>query len=102
MTVGRAAEALFRPKAHEPKQDMLGTAPIAEQSVRKPRILPVITPAPIRVEKTVTAIAPKKPKARSIPASHVKRIRTWLIYGMTIKQVAQVYGVPVSAIERLL
>jgi hypothetical protein len=37
-----------------------------------------------------------------IPASHVARIKTWLEYGMTIPQVARVYGVTVSVIERLL
>ena len=100
MTVRQTAEAPFRPKTREPKQEVSGTAPIAEQSVRRPRILPVIKPAAVPGGKTVTAYVPQKPKAPSIPASHVTRIRTWLMYGMTIRQVAQVYGVAVSAIER--
>jgi len=37
-----------------------------------------------------------------IPASHIARIRTWLKYDKTISQVAQVYGVAVSAAQRLL
>lgn len=102
MTVRRAAEALFRPKTPEPKQEASGTAPVPQRSFRKPRILPVIKPARVPAEKTVTAAGNEKPMPPSIPASHVARIRTWLMYGMTIRQVAQVYGVAVSAIERLL
>jgi len=37
-----------------------------------------------------------------IPASQFARIRTWVKYGMTVFQVAQVYGVTVEEIERIL
>jgi hypothetical protein len=37
-----------------------------------------------------------------IPASQVARIKTWLEYGMAVPQVARLYGVTVSVIERLL
>jgi hypothetical protein len=37
-----------------------------------------------------------------IPASQLARIRTWVKYGMTAAQVAEVYGVPASEIERAL
>jgi len=102
MSVRRAAEALFRSQARQPEQEVSSASLSAEQSVRKPRILPVIKPAPVRVEKTVTPVADESPKALSIPAVHVARIRTWLMYGMTIRQVAQVYGVGIGVIQRLL
>jgi transposase-like protein len=34
--------------------------------------------------------------------SVVARIRTWVNYGLTISQVAEVYGVAVGVIERIL
>jgi hypothetical protein len=43
------------------------------------------------------------PSARSIiPASQVARIRVWVKYGMTVSQVAEVFGVPASEVERVL
>jgi len=37
-----------------------------------------------------------------IPVSQFARIRTWVKYGMTASQVAQVYKVTVEEIERIL
>ena len=37
-----------------------------------------------------------------IPRSQFARIRTWVKYGMTAAQVAQVYGVAVADIEHIL
>jgi hypothetical protein len=37
-----------------------------------------------------------------IPRSQFARIRTWVKYGMTIAQVAGVYGVGIEVIERIL
>ena len=37
-----------------------------------------------------------------IPASKFARIRTWVKYGMAVSQVAQVYGVTVEEIQRIL
>jgi hypothetical protein len=39
---------------------------------------------------------------REIPAAHFACIRAWVRYGMTASQVAEVYGVAVSEIERIL
>jgi hypothetical protein len=39
---------------------------------------------------------------REIPQSQFARIRTLAKYGMTVLQVAQVYGVAVGEIERIL
>jgi hypothetical protein len=40
--------------------------------------------------------------APSIPRSDLPRIKTWLKYGMTIAQVAQLYGLAIHELERLL
>jgi len=40
--------------------------------------------------------------AREIPRSQFGPIRAWVKYGLTAAQVAQVYGVPASEIERVL
>jgi hypothetical protein len=45
---------------------------------------------------------PEPRTTREIPWSHHARIRTWVQYGMTIPQVAEVYGVAVGVIERIL
>ena len=101
-TARQAAEALFRAKTRQPRKEVLDASALAEQPLRKPRILPVINSAPGRAEEITNPVIPKKPRADSIPASDVARIRTWLKYGMTLQEVAQVYRVATSAIERLL
>jgi hypothetical protein len=42
-----------------------------------------------------------RPRNR-VPAAHLARIEVWLKYGMTVRQVAAVYGVSVSEMERVL
>jgi hypothetical protein len=76
----RAAEALFAPKAPLTKQpiDLPSPAPPPEPSGGEPQ------------------------PSNMIPAAHVPRIRAWLKYGMTIAQVAAVYGVAVAELEGLL
>src|SRR5690242_16187199 len=39
---------------------------------------------------------------KRVPVSHLARVRTWLKYGMTIRQAADMYGVSESEIERIL
>jgi hypothetical protein len=36
-----------------------------------------------------------------IPPAHFARIRSWVKYGMTLAQVAEVYKVPVGEIARI-
>lgn len=96
-----AAEALFKsnPSVRTPPEPE--TAP-ADQAARKPRALQIVSP-PASVRRTDperSVISP--PPAREIPRSQCGRIRAWVKYGMTVAQVAQVYGVPVSEIERIL
>jgi hypothetical protein len=38
----------------------------------------------------------------AVPQAHFSRIRNWVKYGMTVAQVAKVYGVAVGEIERIL
>jgi hypothetical protein len=99
----KAAEAIFAPKQRINEQSAPAAAPTADLKVRKPRILSAVQVQPTRVEPTEAAVAsvPPKPVAK-IPASHLGRIRTWLKYGMTMPQVAKVYGVTIDDIERVL
>ena len=100
MTARRAAEALFTPK---PELDVQ-PVPDPAQSIKahKPRVLPVLPPAPI-CQETVNASATSEPAtAAEIPAKKSARLRTMVKYGMTVSQVAEVYQVPIETIERML
>ena len=96
----QAAEALFaKPQSGTPSVSEVG--PTAK-TPRKQRVLPTISPpVPVLPDKSETAITPS-PSAGEIPRSQLARIRAWVEYGMTIAQVAQVYGVAVAEIERIL
>jgi hypothetical protein len=63
-----------------------------------------VTKATAMPEGTATPpIDTPPPSPRStIPASQVARIRVWVKYGMTIPQVAELFGVPVGEVERVL
>jgi hypothetical protein len=87
----QAAEALFAPKRPVTEQSVLNSPPAADP--RKARILATSPPAPALVEE----------RARpEIPVSKFAHIRALVKYGMTVSQVAEVYGVAVGAIERVL
>ncbi len=45
---------------------------------------------------------PAPPARRAIPRSQFAGIRTWVKYGMTVTEVAEVYGAAVGDIERVL
>src|SRR5215467_7756609 len=104
----RAAEALFVRK--EPIGDPISSNATgsAQQSTRKPRILsavreqqPAIQATDLDAIKRPSSARHEKPRKR-VPASHLGRIRTWLKYGMPVDQAADMYGVNVSEIERIL
>lgn len=99
-----AAEALFKPKPPASPPPAAEPTPPGEPAVRRPRILGISPPAV--AERAATPIAPAKPAPRStpqtIPAKHLSRIRTWLKYGMTLPQVADIYGVAIGDIELAL
>jgi hypothetical protein len=95
-----AAEALFQPKQQVTKPSGVEGSRSAEPPVREPRVLSISPPAhPEKAEAPINH-EPEMPPA--ISASQVARMRTWVKYGMTVSQVAQVCGVPDGEIERLL
>jgi hypothetical protein len=98
----QAAEALFTPKPQSAEPSVSGSVPSAARPARKPRVLPVSSPAPVRNEEIAAPVSPEPRTTRQIPRSHHARIRTWVQYGLTIPQVAEVYGVAVGVIERIL
>jgi hypothetical protein len=91
-----AAEALFRPKppvAATPVPD----TPAENRSAHRRRVLPALpVPPPAPIAETPAAIQTK------IPASEFARIRAWVTYGMTVRKVAEIYGVPVEEVRRIL
>ena len=100
----QAAEALFTSKP--PVSEPPGSEPLPppEEPTRKPRVLRIISPAaPVTHAEVVELPARPAPRARrAIPRSQFARIRTWVKYGMTVSEVAKVYGAAVGDIERIL
>jgi hypothetical protein len=96
----QAAEALFTPKPAE--ASVSDPAPSAERRARKPRVLAILSPAPVRDEEVATPVNAEPRTTRQIPRSHRARIRTWVNYGLTIPQVAEVCGVAVGVIECIM
>src|SRR5207302_4102878 len=88
----RAAEALFKPKRQTPEQSTREDAAPAAESVRKPRVLAILPKAPVVRHEAEAPVSPKQQKAPEIARSQFAGIRTWVRYGMTARQVAEVYG----------
>jgi len=110
------AENLFKPRPQPSLDDMAtasteSSAPAGEQQPRRqPRIFRIPSVAPIR-SASAEEPAPPKPRQRRrtieratavIPASQFGRIRALASYGMTRAQVAELYGVAVDEIERIV
>ena len=96
----QAAEALFAPKPEAEEQPLSGPGqPVVP---RRPRVLPALCPAAIRRESIDMTAPLKQLAAPDIPAKKSAHVRTLLKYGMTASQVAEVYGVPVETIARIL
>lgn len=99
----QAAEALFAPK----KRDAEPAAPAIRPAITQPAPTPPRPPQPPPVDrelrrKPATASGGRAPASPEIPPAQLTRIRTWLKYGMTIGEVANVYGVEIGEIERIL
>jgi hypothetical protein len=92
----KAAEALFTPK-QPTERGIAGAA----KPARKPRVLPSLPNGSVSQEEMPT-ISPKPVTPVKITRSQFARIRTLVRYGMTARQVAEVYGVAVGEIERIL
>ena len=106
-----AAEALFRPRTDAETRPAPGETPMTEkqQSIRKPRILVAASAVPERDREPGAPADPASQarratvkKAAKVPASKYGRIRALATYGMTVEQVAEIYGVPVNEIERIV
>jgi hypothetical protein len=98
----QAAEALFTAKPAVSEPSVPDSAP-GNQSARKPRVLRIVSPgAPVRHEQLETPVSREPQTPRQIPRSQFAGIRTLAKYGMTGSQVAEVYGVPIAEIARIL
>lgn len=92
----QAAEALFAAKPP------VTAKPSIHQPDRQPRDLETALPAPVPSEVSEAAVSPEPPMLpAAIPAVHFARIRSWVKYGMTFAQVAEVYRVPVDEVARI-
>jgi hypothetical protein len=110
----QAAEDLF--KRAQPNADVEtagpapnGDAPHEQEPRRQPRIFtaPSRLPPSPKVEPAVAAQpvrqrAVAKHSTRTVPPSQIGRVRTLATYGMTPVQVADLYGVTVAEIDRIL
>jgi hypothetical protein len=108
-----AAEALFRPNKVErteaPTSASVATSPTEHPAPRVPRIIPMPSTTPV-IEGTVAPSTDPTPKSRrevirrraEVPASQHDRVRALAGYGMTVDEVAELYGVQVGAIERIV
>ena len=74
----------------------------ADQPVRRPRVLEISSPAAARPVEVEAPVAPEPQTTPEVPRSKFARIRSLVKYGMTVSQVAKVYGVAASEIERIL
>jgi hypothetical protein len=110
----QAAEDLF--KRAQPNADTEPTGPVPnggapheQEPRRQPRIFtapPRLPPSP-KVEPPVAAQAIRrrvvaKQPTRTVPPSQIGRVRALATYGMTPVQVAELYGVTVAEIDRIL
>jgi hypothetical protein len=121
----QAAEALFSAK---PPVEAQVVAAIPPPAVRQPRVLAIVRPVPTHHAPSAATEEPARkprglaagprvsahrapfraPTSRSQPIRHRvpraqhARIRTWVEYGMTAAEVAEIYGTPVGEIERIL
>jgi hypothetical protein len=98
----QAAEALFTTKRPVAEQSVSDSPPSAGKSARKPRVLGIASTAPARHELAEPPVTYEQRSASEIPAAQFARIRSWVKYGMTPAQVAQVYGVKVGEIDRIV
>jgi hypothetical protein len=98
----QAAEALFAPKRQPFKQLDQQVAPPTGSSVRRPRVLTISPTVDSHHQELEAPISPKRRVKAKISKSQFPRIRAWLRYGMTTEQVADVYGISVGEIERIL
>ena len=108
----QAAEELFKPKRQTTANAATANnvLPDGDQPRRQPRIFTISRAMPPNAvpADTPTQSRPKRRKAapkreiREIPASQFGRVRTLASYGMTRAEVAQLYGVSLDEVERII
>jgi hypothetical protein len=98
----QTAEALFAPKLQVAEPTVSGSLPPADPPARKPRVLGISSPAVVRPEAAEPSAGADQRIMPEVPPSQFARIRSWVKYGMTPVQVAKVYGVSASDIERII
>jgi hypothetical protein len=111
----RNAEDLFKPRPQSGPADVTAAAENSVPSVehqprRQPRIFRIPPVVPMSAAKGEARAEPKPiPRQRTvghdtgaIPASQFGRVRALASYGMTQAQVAELYGVGVDEIERII
>jgi hypothetical protein len=98
----QAAEALFAPKRQDIEQSVADSLPPADPAARKPRGLGISLTGPVRHDAVEAPASPQQQMTPDIPASQFARIRALVTYGLTVSQVAEVYGVGVDEIARIL
>jgi hypothetical protein len=110
----QAAEELFKPAQHNaevkspPSSSSDGTA--TEQLPRRqPRIFTVAPRLPVTSEVEAPTAAPQIPRkgiarrsTATVPPAQIGRVRALATYGMTPRQVADLYGVTTDEIDRIL
>ena len=109
----QAAEALFKPTQESKDRELpeatgSNAGSTEQQSKRQPRIFTIPPQRPATAEAETPPEpkpSPREPATRPrgvVPPSQIGRIRTLATYGMTKAQVAELYGVTVDQIERIL
>ena len=84
----QVAEALLAPKPPATEK------PSVDRPDRPSRVLETASPPPAPPEAIKEAASPEPPIQATIPSAHFAEIRSWLKYGMTRAQVAEVYRDP--------
>ena len=111
--VRQEAENLFRPKQaapHTEAAEVNGSSATDLHPPRQPRVFRIPPVVPMAEAKSVVPAArvrAPRPRAerratQKIPASQFGRVRALVDYGMTRTQVAELYGVAVDEVERIL
>ena len=113
--VRQVAEDLFKPRQQTVSADVKTSAPDVPSSAehqprRQPRIFAILPQRPISAAKVEAPAEPKpirrraaiRRESRDIPAPQLGRVRALANYGMTQDQVAELYGVTVDEIERIM
>jgi hypothetical protein len=97
----QAAETLFTSKPPVTKPAVPQNAPPSPTD-RKPRVLQIIAGPAKSDEEVKAAAAPEPQPTFQIPRSQFSRIRSWVKYGMTVRQVAEHYGAEIDEIRRII